>query len=108
MKKKTGGIHEAACMLLQLVQLLLLRRACVRGCPRDRHHVSADLQLGADPAGHGESNFPELVLLTVPNFREYFYTKIRFSTPALSALLGLVGHLCPRLECGHKLENRVI
>jgi hypothetical protein len=24
---------------------------------------------------------PELVLLTVPNFREYFYTKIRFSTP---------------------------
>ena len=24
---------------------------------------------------------PELVLLTVPNFREYFYTKIQFSTP---------------------------
>jgi hypothetical protein len=37
---------EPACMLLQ--QLLLLR-AYVRGCPRDRHHVSADLQLGAGP-----------------------------------------------------------
>jgi hypothetical protein len=32
---------------------------------------------------------PELVLLTVPNISEYFYTKIRFSTPTLSALLGL-------------------
>jgi hypothetical protein len=28
------------------------------------------------------------------NFREYFYTKIRFSTPALSALLGLAGKIC--------------
>ena len=37
---------------------------------------------------------PELVLLTAPNFREYFYTKIRFSTPALSALLGLAGQIC--------------
>ena len=80
--------------MLLLLQLLLLRRACVRGCTRDRHHVSADLQLGADPAGHGESNFPELVLLTVPNFREYFYTKIRFSTPTLSALLGMAGQIC--------------
>jgi hypothetical protein len=41
-----AGMHEPACMLLQL----LLLRACVRGgCPRDRHHVSIDLQLGADP-----------------------------------------------------------
>ena len=37
---------------------------------------------------------PELVLLTVPNIREYFYTKIRFSTPALSALLPLAGQIC--------------
>ena len=36
---------------------------------------------------------PELVLLTVPNVREYFYTKIRFSTPALSALLPLAGQI---------------
>ena len=28
-----------------------------------------------------EAYCPELVLLTVPNFREYFYTKIQFSTP---------------------------
>jgi hypothetical protein len=43
------GPDEPVCMLLQ--QLLLLR-ACVRAwlrCPRDRHLVSADLQLGADP-----------------------------------------------------------
>ena len=37
---------------------------------------------------------PELTLLTVPNFREYFYTKIRFSTPALSALVDLAGQIC--------------
>ena len=36
---------------------------------------------------------PELVLSTVPNIREYFYAKIRFSTPALSALLGLAGQI---------------
>jgi hypothetical protein len=40
------GMHEPACMLMQQ---LLLQRACVRGCLRDRHHVSADLQLSADP-----------------------------------------------------------
>jgi hypothetical protein len=33
----------------QQQQLLLLLRACVRGCVRDRYHVSADLRLGADP-----------------------------------------------------------
>ena len=36
---------------------------------------------------------PELVLLTVPNILEYFYSKIRFSTPALSALLPLAGQI---------------
>ena len=38
---------------------------------------------------------PELVLLTVPNkIREYFYTKLRFSTPAKCALLPLTGQIC--------------
>ena len=37
---------------------------------------------------------PELVLLTVHNIREYFYTEIQFSTPALSALLHLAGQIC--------------
>ena len=36
---------------------------------------------------------PELVLLTARNFREYFYTKIRFSTPGLSALLPMAGQI---------------
>ena len=31
--------------------------ACVRGCPRDRHRVSADLQLGADPAWRIEFSY---------------------------------------------------
>jgi hypothetical protein len=90
--------------------LLQLLRACVRarGCLRDRHHVSADLHVGADPAsqawriefsrvkifeiiGGGQTGElggqpPELALLTAPNNLEYLYTKIRFSTPALSAL----------------------
>jgi hypothetical protein len=63
-------------LLLQLLQLLLLR-ACVRA----RLTVIGTLR-------------PELVLLTVPNFREYVYTKIRFSTPTLSALLPLAGQIC--------------
>jgi hypothetical protein len=37
---------------------------------------------------------PELALLTAPNIRKYFYAKIRFSTPTLSALLGLAGQIC--------------
>ena len=39
---------------------------------------------------------PELALLTVPNIREYFYTKIRFSTPTCgteSALKALAGKI---------------
>ena len=48
--------------------------------------------------GHGQKDelgtrCPELALLTVPNIREYFYTEIRFSTPALSALLPLAGQI---------------
>jgi hypothetical protein len=49
------------------------------------------MHLNFDP---GVENCPELVLLTVPNFREYLYTKIRLSTPALSALLTLAGQIC--------------
>jgi hypothetical protein len=37
---------------------------------------------------------PELAFLTARNIREYFYTKIRFSTPTLSAFLGLAGQIC--------------
>jgi hypothetical protein len=98
-------------MSLQQQQLL---RACMRAC------VAAfvidtiyELTRRRRP-GRGESNFrieifakvrggqkgelgtlrPELAILTAPNFREYFYTEIRFSTPALSALLPLAGQIC--------------
>jgi hypothetical protein len=36
---------------------------------------------------------PELVMLTTTDILEYSYTEIRFSTPALSAILPLVGHV---------------
>jgi hypothetical protein len=36
---------------------------------------------------------PELALLTVPNIRKCFHTKIGFSTPALSGLLGMAGQI---------------
>ena len=36
---------------------------------------------------------PELALLTARNIRENFYTKIRTSTPTLSAYLGLAGQI---------------
>ena len=36
---------------------------------------------------------PELARLTARNIRENFYTKIRISTPTLSAFLGLVGQI---------------
>jgi hypothetical protein len=41
---------------------------------------------------------PELVLLTVPNIRQYFYTKIRFSTPA---------HVGLRVFCAYRKKCRV-
>jgi hypothetical protein len=76
-------------MSLQQQQLL---RACMRAC------VAAfvidtiyELTRRRRPRRGGG---PELALLTAPNFREYFYTEIRFSTPALSALLPLAGQIC--------------
>jgi hypothetical protein len=40
---------------------------------------------------------PELPLFSGSILLEYFYPKIRFSTPALSALLALAGQMC--LSC---------
>jgi hypothetical protein len=37
---------------------------------------------------------PELALLSGSILFEYFYTEIRFSTPALSAPLSLAGEIC--------------
>jgi hypothetical protein len=78
-------MHEPACMLLQ--QLLLLRacmrtRACVVARVIDTvYHLiysSAQTQVW-------RIEFPYI------NIR---YTKIRFSTPTLSAFLGLAGQIC--------------
>jgi hypothetical protein len=58
----------AACVIDTMYQLIYTRRRPGRGVPRD-------------------PLFSASILL------EYFYTKIRFSTPALSALLGLAGQI---------------
>jgi hypothetical protein len=89
--------------MLLLLLLLLLLRACVRACAA-ACVIDIMYQLIYSPAQtqawRTEFSYrnirpcPELVLLTVPNIREYFYTKIRFSTPALSALLTLTGQIC--------------
>ena len=93
-----AGMHEPACMLLQ--QLLLLR-ACVRAWSPAWSTPCISWFTARRRPRRGESNFrieifaqvrngqqgelgglpPELALLTVPNFREYFYTKIQISTP---------------------------
>jgi hypothetical protein len=79
--------------------------ACMRGCSRGRHHKSSDLHIGANSGvenirdiGHGHKAefgqlLPQHALLTMPNNLECLYTKIRFATPTLSALLSLAGPL---------------
>ena len=92
-------------------------RACVRGRLRDRQHIPADATRRRRP-GRGESNFRIEIfmknqygqkdefgtpcvsrarLLSVLILLEYFYTEIRFSTPALSALLSLA--CCIKYTC---------
>jgi hypothetical protein len=103
------GMHEPACMHADAAAAAA---ACVRAYVVARV-ISAQTRARRRP-GRGESNFrveifvnirrgqkdeletpcPELVLLSAPNIHEYFYTKIRFSTPALSALLPLAGQIC--------------
>ena len=101
-------MHEPACMLLQQQQQLL--RACVAACVIDTMYR---LIYPLRRPGRGESNcrietfekngcgqkgelgklLPQLALLSASILLEYFYTEIRFSTPALSALLGLAGQI---------------
>jgi hypothetical protein len=80
-------MHAAASAVAAAAAAGCCVHACVRGCLRGRHHVLADLHIGEDPG------CPKLARLSVSILLEYFYTKIRFSTPALSALLGLAGQI---------------
>ena len=67
------------------------RRPTCTGVENRRIEIFTNIRNGQkDELG---TRCPELVLLTVPNICEYFYTKIRFSTPALSALLPLAGQI---------------
>ena len=43
--------------------------ACVRGCLRDRHHVSADLHVGADP---GVGNRISIFEFSYKYIRDYY------------------------------------
>ena len=49
---------------------------------------------------YSSAQLPELVLLTVPNIREYFDTKIRFSTPACVGM-----HVGLRVLCAYCKKN---
>jgi hypothetical protein len=84
-------------MLLQQQQQLLLR-ACVRArLPRSVIDTMYQLIYTRRRPRRGESNFrmaaPKLALLSVSILLEDFYTKIRFYTPHLSALLSLTGQI---------------
>ena len=68
---------------INLVFLLLTIKTGTFGQPEAKVHLGRAWRIER----------PELALLTAPNFREYFYSKIRFSTPALSALLPLAGKI---------------
>ena len=79
------GMNQPACMLLQ--RLLLLRacmRACVAACVIDTMYQLIHTR---------RILLPKLALLSGLILLEYFYTKIPFSTPALSALLSLAGQI---------------
>ena len=78
-----------AAFVIDTISQLTRRRRPRRGESNFRIEIFAKVRNGQKGELGGLP--PELALLTVPNFREYFYTKIRFSTPALSALLGLAG-----------------
>ena len=56
-------------------------------------HIEIFTNIRRGQKGEFGTRCPELALLTAPNIREYFYTEIRFSTPALSALLPLAGQI---------------
>ena len=62
-----------------------------RGESNFRIEIFANIRRGQK--GELEKLLPELALLTVPAILKYFYAKIRFSTHALSALLGLAGQI---------------
>jgi hypothetical protein len=68
-----------------MLLLLLLLTPCPVSCPVYTLIVHSNCTLG--------ELFPELALLSVSILLEYFCTKIRFSTPTLSALLGLAGQI---------------
>jgi len=81
-----------AAFVIDTISQLTRRRRPRRGESNFRIEIFTNI-------GHGQKDElgglpPELALLTVPNIREYFYTKIRFSTPTLSALLPLAGQIC--------------
>ena len=68
-----------AAFVIDTIYELTRRRRPGRGESNFRIEIFAKVRHGQK--GELGKQLPELVLLTVPNIREYFYTEIRFSTP---------------------------
>ena len=81
-----AGMHEPACMLLQQLLKMLLLRACVRAwLPACVIDTMYQLIYSSAKTQAWRIEF---------SYRNIRYTKIRFSTPTLSALLGMAGQIC--------------
>ena len=76
-------VRVAACVIGTMYQLIYTS-AQTRGESDFRIKIFEIIGGGQKSEFGGQP--PELALLTAPNNLEYLYTKIRFSTPALSAL----------------------
>ena len=76
-----------ACVVARVIDTMY---QLIYSCRPRRGELNFRIEIFANTRGGQKDELgtpcPELALLTVPNIREYFYTKIRFSTPTLSAL----------------------
>ena len=67
--------------------MIQVRRIEVSFYPWDPIEIFENIRGGQkDEFGH---QLPELTFLTAPNILEYFYTKIRFSTPGMGRRAGV-------------------
>jgi hypothetical protein len=84
-------VRGCRCLIDTIYELIYTRHRPRRGESNFRIEIIEKNQPGQK--GEFEKLLPELALLSGLILLEYFYTKIRFSTPALSVLLGLAGQI---------------
>jgi hypothetical protein len=81
----------AACVVDTMYHLIYTRRR--PRCGESNFRIEIFEKNGCGQKGELGKLLPELVLFFASILLEYLYTKIRFSTPALRALLGLAGQI---------------